>query len=88
LIGAAIGQELDEADRGCVAHALEIGKDGQRITRVNSRAGVSYALVPSAGKKQEGRTCRSFVLTATRGDNKSERHVNACQTRAGERQLT
>ena len=34
LIGAAIGHELDEADRGCVAHALEIGKDGQRITWV------------------------------------------------------
>jgi uncharacterized protein YcfJ len=26
LIGSAIGRELDEADRGCVAHALEIGK--------------------------------------------------------------
>ena len=34
LIGSAIGRELDEADRGCVAHALEIGKDGQRITWV------------------------------------------------------
>ena len=53
----------------------------------NSRAGVSYALVPSAGEKHEGRTCRPFVLTATRGDKKSERRVNACQTRAGEWQL-
>ena len=88
LIGSAIGRELDEADRGCVAHALEIAKDGQRITWVNSRAGVTYALVPSAGKKHDGRTCRPFVLTAKRGDKKSERRVNACQTRAGEWQLT
>jgi surface antigen len=84
LVGAAIGRELDEGDRGCFGHALEMGKEGQRVSWVNSRTGVSYVLVPGAGKKMDGKSCRAYRLTASRGDQKSERRGTACLVRAGE----
>jgi surface antigen len=83
LIGGAIGRELDEADRGCVGHALEMGEAGRRITWTNTRTGVAYVLVPDAGKKAKGKACRGFDLTATRGKKKEQRRGNACQGAAG-----
>jgi surface antigen len=83
LIGAAIGRELDDADRGCLAHALEIGQAGRKVTWTNSRTGVTYVLVPDAGKKSKGKACRGFVLTASQGKKKEERKGNACQSAAG-----
>lgn len=83
LVGGAIGRELDEADRGCLAHSLEIGREGRRVTWVNSRTGVTYVLVPEAGDKSHGKACRKFVLTAQLGKKKEKRRGNACQTGAG-----
>jgi surface antigen len=83
LIGAAIGREMDEGDRGCVGHALEIGSAGQKITWVNSRTGVSYVIVPDAGKKSNGKACRGFTLVGTHKGKKEERRGKACQSAAG-----
>jgi len=88
LIGSRIGRELDEGDRGCFGHTLELAKAGQRVVWVNSQTGVSYSLVPGAGKNQGGKTCRTFVLSASRGDKKDERRGTACQVRPGEWNLT
>jgi surface antigen len=84
LIGAKIGRELDEADRGCFGHVLEIGQAGRAVAWTNSRTGVSYVLVPGAGKKVEGKPCRNFVLTATRDGQKDRKTGTACQTGVGE----
>ncbi len=83
LIGAAIGRELDEADRGCVAHSLEVGEVGRRITWTNGKTGVTYVLVPDAGKKLKGKACRGFTLTASLGKKKEQRKAKACQSTAG-----
>jgi surface antigen len=83
LIGAAIGREMDEGDRGCMGHALEMASAGQRITWTNAKTGVSYVLVPDAGKKMKGKACRGFVLTGTLKGKKEERRGKACQTAAG-----
>jgi hypothetical protein len=47
LIGSRIGRELDESDRGCFGHALEIGEPGRRVTWSNPNTGVSYSLLPA-----------------------------------------
>jgi surface antigen len=83
LIGARIGRELDEGDKGCVGHALEMGKAGQRITWSNPRTGVAYVLIPDAGKVSKGKSCRGFVMVATLNGKKEERRGNACQSSAG-----
>jgi surface antigen len=84
LIGAKIGRELDDGDRGCVGHVLELGEPGRRVIWANSRTGVSYALVPGEGKKLQGKPCRNYTLTATRNGQKEEKRGTACQVGIGE----
>lgn len=83
FIGSQIGRQLDDADRGCFGHALEIGKSGQRVSWLNPATGVSYVVTPGTGQKQDGRPCRSFVLAATQGGKKDERRGTACQSDVG-----
>ena len=78
LIGSAIGRELDEADRGCIGHALEIGEVGRRITWSNPKTGVTYVLMPEKGNKSNDKACRNFVLTAKLGKKQEQRHRSAC----------
>ena len=54
VIGNRIGRELDEADRGCFGHALEIAQPGQRITWTNETAGVRYEMSPGARRPRDG----------------------------------
>jgi len=83
LLGARIGRELDERDRACFGHVLEIGPPGDRVTWENSVTGVSYVLVPGQGRKQGSSMCRDFTLIATAGGKESRRAGNACQTSRG-----
>src|SRR5690554_2851533 len=46
VIGNWIGRKLDEADRACIGHALELGKAGQRVLWTNKSSGVQYELIP------------------------------------------
>jgi surface antigen len=83
LIGAKIGRKLDESDRGCVGHALEIGSAGRRVTWNNPETRVSYVLVPGEVRTANAGTCRDFTLTATLGAEKSQRKGKACQNSVG-----
>jgi surface antigen len=87
LIGGVIGRELDEADRGCVGHALEIGAVGRRVSWVNAKTGVSYVLVPDAVQKWKGKDCRGFEITARRDGKQEKRRGKACQSSAGRWEL-
>lgn len=83
LIGSRIGRALDDADRGCFGHVLEIGAAGRPVKWTNSSTGVRYNLVPGAGKDLKGKPCRQFSLTATRGKTTEKRQGTACQTGVG-----
>lgn len=83
LIGAKIGRDLDDGDRGCFGHALEIVQPGGRVTWDNPATGVSYVLMPGAGRRENAGTCRDFTVVATRGREKSTRKGFACQTGRG-----
>ena len=54
LIGHKIGHELDEADRGCFGHALEIGAVGQRVVWTNESTHVRYELSPGRDRNHDG----------------------------------
>ena len=63
VIGNRIGRELDEADRGCFGHALEIAQPGQRITWTNESAGLRYEMSPGAATARAARAaCREYTL--------------------------
>jgi len=83
LIGARIGRELDEGDRGCFGHVLEIARPGHQVTWENRTTGVSYSLVPGEGRQDGAGMCRDFTLVASAGAGKSKRTGNACQTSRG-----
>lgn len=86
ILGAAIGREvggdLDEGDRGCMGHALELGKDGQRVRWLNDRTGVSYLITPR-GTAKAGDLCRSYQLTATRSGKSQTSDGRACRASDG-----
>lgn len=83
VIGKWIGRELDEADRACMGHALEVGAVGQRVAWTNETTGVRYEVVPGEGRREEGAACREFTLSAVTGKEKSSQRALACQSRAG-----
>jgi surface antigen len=83
LIGHRIGRELDEADRGCFGHVLEVGQSGQRVTWTNESTGVRYEMQPGADRQRNGAACREFTLTAVAGREKSSQQGVACQSGTG-----
>jgi surface antigen len=83
VIGNRIGHELDEADRGCFGHALEIGKSGQRVTWTNETSGVRYELSPGADRARNGAACREFTLVTVAGKDKVSKRGVACQSQPG-----
>lgn len=88
LLGARIGRELDEADRACFGHVLEIAPPGSRVTWENPGTGVSYDLVPGQGYKQGNSMCRDFTLIASAAGQASRRTGRACQSGRGVWKIT
>jgi surface antigen len=82
-IGNRIGKELDEADRGCFGHALEIAQAGQRVTWSNEAAGQRYEMTPGAASPHHGASCREYTLVTIVGRQRSTQTGVACQSRPG-----
>lgn len=78
VLGAKTGRDMDRRDAGCIGHALELAKDGQRVTWSDG-AGTRYRVRPLKGFSQNGLPCRSFELTV--GGRTVQR--NACQPEPG-----
>ncbi|HEY8508472.1 MAG TPA: RT0821/Lpp0805 family surface protein [Steroidobacteraceae bacterium] len=83
LIGAKIGRELDEADRGCFGHALELARPGTTVAWDNRASGVSYVLSPGTVTRDARGTCRDFTLVARTAGGEARRSGKACQSSAG-----
>lgn len=84
FIGAKIGNDIDEADRACFGHALELARDNKRVVWRNEDTGVRYQVTPLAGFKENGKECRAFVSKTTFKNNSSERQGKACREEDGE----
>lgn len=83
LLGNRIGRELDEADRSCFGHALEIGVAGRPVLWTNAATGVRYELSPGADRRRNGITCREFDIVAVAGREKSSKAGLACEAQPG-----
>lgn len=79
VVGREIGRDLDDKDRACVGHALELAQPGQQVRWVNEQTNVSYVLAPSGS----GGACRTYKLTATREGKSHTRDGKACRTGEG-----
>ncbi|TAK87147.1 MAG: glycine zipper 2TM domain-containing protein [Betaproteobacteria bacterium] len=84
VVGATIGKELDDADRGCMGHALELAAVNQTVVWTNQATGVNYRMTPT-GAFTSGRTpCREFNTVVTTGKNRRTVNGVACRRGDGE----
>jgi surface antigen len=84
VIGHEIGREMDEEDRACVGHGLELAGEGQHVQWVNNATGVSYVLTPTG---RSDVSCRNFKLQASRDGKSHTTTSRACRSRDGSWQV-
>jgi surface antigen len=78
VIGREIGKDLDERDRACVGHALELVKDGGSVRWTNEITRVTYQLKP-LGALEAGTNCRKFEIKATLDSKSKTSPGKACR---------
>lgn len=81
VIGNRIGDAIDDRDRACMGHSLELVGAGRYVEWRNPRTGVLYGLRPV---RDIDRRCREFELQ-TRGRNGKPRKdkLRGCRDDAG-----
>jgi surface antigen len=80
IIGREIGKDLDEGDRACVGHALELAKVSQPVRWVNDQTNVTYVLTPT---KSDSKDCRNFTLKASHSGKSQTSKGRACRSGDG-----
>ena len=87
VIGARIGREIEQQDRSCIAHSLELAHDRTKVTWDNPNTGVKYLLTPQGGFDRDGKHCRAFELRRTLNGRDEKSEGKACQSREGRWEL-
>ena len=64
VVGREIGRDLDERDRACVGHSLELVKLGQKVRWTNEQTRVAYLLTPLAAAKGDPGGCRRLHVAS------------------------
>jgi surface antigen len=83
VIGAKIGRAIDDADRACMGHALELA--GERSTVVwKSASGTRYELTPTRNLGDKASPCREFVTKVEAGKTSDAVKGVACRRANGE----
>lgn len=82
-IGAKIGRDMDQADRACVAHAIELVETNRNARWSNSQTGVSYVLTPTRDYIRDGRNCRDYNLQLSSGKGREQTRGTACKAGDG-----
>jgi surface antigen len=83
VVGREIGRDLDERDRACVGHSLELVKIGQRVRWTNAQTRVGYLLTPVAAAAGDAENCRRYTLQTTYGSKSRTSEGRACRTGEG-----
>ena len=83
VVGREIGRDLDDRDRACVGHSLELVKVGQKVRWTNDQSRVSYLLTPLAAVKGDPGDCRRYALQATLDGKARTSKGRACRSGEG-----
>ena len=83
VVGREIGRDLDDRDRACVGHSLELVKVGQKVRWVNDQTRVSYLLTSLAAVKGDPKDCRRYALQATLDGKARTSKGRACRSGEG-----
>jgi surface antigen len=83
VVGREIGRDLDDRDRACVGHSLELVKLGQKVRWTNDQTRVSYVLAPLAAVKGDPIDCRRYTLQASADGRSRTSEGRACRSGDG-----
>ena len=83
-IGAKIGRDIDDADRACMGHALELAGEKRTVVWTNKATGVNYRLTPTRNLGDEKNPCREFRTVVSSGERKETVRGVACRRGNGD----
>lgn len=84
VIGAKVGAKIDEGDRGCMGHALELAAENKAVAWTNQATGVKYRLTPTRNFQDGKDACREFTTRVTNGKQRDAVEGVACRGGNGE----
>ena len=79
VIGHEIGDHMDDKDRACFGHSLELLEDGHRVLWDGPRNGMVYTLTPDRRFERDGRTCRHFTILREYDGHRLAKPGSACR---------
>ena len=80
IIGSAVGNSIDDGDRACMGHSLELAPIGRPVVWVNPRSRVAWRVVPMSNVSRD---CREFDVYRDYGGRHSREHMVACRRDRG-----
>lgn len=83
VIGHEIGEDLDQADRACVGHTLELGRDRVPVRWYDPDRQSTWTVTPTARLRRDGRDCRQFKLAESSDDRQRSTDGMACRVGDG-----
>jgi surface antigen len=83
VIGHEVGRRMDDVDRSCVGHALELAALGQTVRWTNPETDVAFALTPVQEFEKSGRPCREFQARTIVDGSVNTTLGKACRARDG-----
>ena len=84
VIGAKVGRTLDESDRACMGHALELAGERKTVVWTNAGTGVRYELTPTRNLGDRKNPCREFTTKVSSGKRADVVKGVACRQGAGD----
>ena len=79
IIGHEIGDQMDDRDRACFGHSLELLEDGHRVLWDGRHQGMVYTLTPDRRFERDGRTCRHFTILREFEGHRLAKQGSACR---------
>lgn len=83
VVGNRIGRQMDEADRGCIGHALELAAD-RKTVRWAGANNLNYELTPIRSFDRNSQKCREYRLRVNGAAIDEDRIERACLVNEGE----
>lgn len=86
VIGSKIGKSVDDSDRACMGHSLELAGRNNTVVWTNSSSGITYRLTPTRNFQEGKEHCREFTTELSSGKSNKKDKVTgvACRGAKGE----
>lgn len=81
ILGNAIGSAIDDGDRACIGHSLELVPIGRPVRWRNPHSRIGWLMTPV---RDVSRNCREFELVREYGGRYGHERVIACRRERGD----